>query len=163
MTTVNDLFPSKYLKAADAENDLTLTIARVTKEKMKNNDGEEEVKPIVYFVEHEKGMVLNRTNANTLTDLFGEQIEAWTGQKIVLASVDVDAFGKIQKALRIRADAPKVSREDLLKRYGNLFAEAQTLKVDDLDTFLISADASEKTIIELGKNLRAAVNSAKAF
>jgi hypothetical protein len=163
MTTMNDLFPSKYLKAADADPDLTLTIARIAKEKMQNQDGEEEVKPVIYFVESEKGMVLNKTNANVLTGMFGDTIEAWTGQRITLASVDVDAFGKIQKALRFRAEAPKVSRDDLLKRYNKLFIEAGEVGVEDMDTFVLNADATDAAIIELGKQLRDKVAAAKVF
>ena len=163
MTTLNDLFPSKYLKAADAEPDLTLTIAKVGKESLKNRDGEEEVKPIVFFTEHEKGMVLNKTNGNVLGDLFGDEVENWTGQRITLCSVDVDAFGKIQKALRFRAEPPKVSRADLMKRYSKLYEEAKTLDVEDLDTFVVEGDTPETTIIEMGKELKALVQAAKAF
>jgi hypothetical protein len=163
MTTISDLFPSKYLKAADAENDLVLTIAKISKEKLKNNDGEEEIKPVIYFSEHEKGVVLNKTNANILTDLFGETIEEWTGHKVTLCAVDVDAFGKIQKALRFRAEAPKVSRADLLKRYSKLFEECKKLGVEDIDTYAIPADASDATIVELGKALRQTIEAYKTF
>jgi hypothetical protein len=163
MTTMNDLFPSKYLKAADADPDLILTIARIAKEKMQNQDGEEEVKPVIYFVESEKGMVLNKTNGNALTGMFGETVEEWTGQRVTLAAVDVDAFGKIQKALRFRAKAPKVSRDDLLKRYNKLFAEAGEVGVEDLETFALKSDATDAAIIELGKALRDKVAAAKAF
>ena len=163
MTTINDLFPSKYLKAADAENDITLTIAKVSTEKMKDQDGKEETKPVIHFTEVDKGMVLNKTNANVLTDLFGETIEEWTGHRVTLCAVDVDAFGKIQKALRFRAEPPKISRADLVKRYSKLYEEAKKYDVDDLDTFIISGDTPEVTIIELGKALRPLVETAKAF
>ena len=163
MTSINDLFPSKYLKAADADPALTLTIARVTQEKMKNNEGEEETKPVIFFAEETKGMVLNRTNANILTDLFGDIIEHWTGQRVTLCAVEVDAFGKLQKALRFRSDTPKVDRAKLLERHQKLYEEAVKLQVDDLDTYTLSADASEATIIEVGKALRSAVDAAKAF
>lgn len=163
MTTIQDLFPSKYLKASDAETDLTLTIARVAQEKMRNNDGEEEIKPVIFFAEQEKGMVLNKTNGNVLTDLFGETIEDWTGQKVTLCAVDVDAFGKIQKALRFRSEAPKINRAALLKRYHELLAKAETIGVDGLEDFKITDEADEATIIDAGKQLRALVATAEAF
>jgi hypothetical protein len=130
---------------------------------MKNNEGEEEAKPVIYFSEVAKGMVLNRTNANVLTDLYGDQIESWTGQRVTLCAVEVDAFGKLQKALRFRAEAPKVDKKKLLERYQKLFEEARSLKVDELDTFVLPADADENTITDLGKILRQAVDAAKAF
>ena len=163
MTTIQDLFPSKYLKASDAEPELVLTIARIKTEKMTNRDGEEEIKPVIFFAEQEKGMVLNKTNANVLTDLFGETIENWTGQKITLCSVDVDAFGKIQKALRFRAETPTVNRAALLKRYHDLLAKAETIDVEGLDDFKLTDDADEATIIDAGKQLRALVAAAEAF
>ena len=163
MTTIDDLFPSKYLKAADAAPDLTLTIAKVGKENLKNRDGEEELKPIVYFADHDKGMVLNKTNGNVLSDLFGPEVEGWTGQRVTLCAVDVDAFGKIQKALRFRAEPPKVSRTDLIKRYSKLYEEAKTLDIDDLDTFVVDGETPELSIIEMGKELKALVQAAKAF
>jgi hypothetical protein len=163
MTTLNDLYPSKYLKASDAENDLTVTIAKVLIEKMKDQEGKEESKPVIYFTEQPKGMVLNKTNGNVLSDLFGETIEEWTGHKVTLCAVDVDAFGKIQKALRFRAEAPKVSRADLLKRYSKLFEEGKKLGVEDIDTYAIPADASDATIVELGKALRQTIEAYKTF
>jgi len=48
---INDMFPSKYLKASDAESPLTLTISKVTTETMKARDGSEESKPVVFFSE----------------------------------------------------------------------------------------------------------------
>lgn len=160
---VNDLFPSKYLKHTDAEPDIIVTISRITQEKMKNNDGEEEQKPVIYFSEQEKGMVLNRTNANTLAELFGSDIGNWTGERVTLTSVEVDAFGKMQKALRFKAASPKISREELVKRYQKLYEQAKKLEVDHLETYVIAADAPEATIMELGKMLKKAVQAANVF
>lgn len=160
---VNDLFPSKYLKHSDAEPDIIVTISRITQEKMKNNDGKEEQKPVIYFSEQEKGMVLNRTNANTLAELFGSDIGNWTGERVTLTSVEVDAFGKMQKALRFKAAAPKVTREELMKRYQKLFEKAKEVGVDNIESYVIKADAPEATIIELGKELKKAVKAAEVF
>jgi ethanolamine ammonia-lyase large subunit len=163
MTDINDLFPSKYLKAADAEPEVTLTIARVSKESMKNKEGKDELKPVIFFQELEKGMVLNKTNAATLTAMYTSTIENWTGQKVVLCAAEVSAFGEMQKALRFRQEAPTVSRTDLLKRYGKLFEEAKKLAVENIETYVLSADASEASIIEIGKELRSKVDAAKQF
>ena len=163
MTTVQDLFPSKYLKASDAEIDLVLTIAKVTKEKMQNRDGEEEIKPVISFTESQKSMVLNKTNGDTLAALFGDTIENWTGQKVILCAVDVDAFGKIQKALRFRAEAPVYDRKLLLARYQTLYEKAKTLQIEGLDDFIVNADSPEDAILEAGKQLKALVSAAEAF
>jgi hypothetical protein len=160
---VNDLFPSKYLKASDADPALTVTIQRIVQETMKNRDGKEETKPVIFFVEHEKGMVLNRTNAKTLEDLFGTDTDNWISERVVLAAVEVDAFGETKPALRFKKETPAMSRPELVKRYEALYEKARKLKVDDLDTYTIAPDADEATIIELGKELRAKVSAAETF
>lgn len=160
---VNTLFPSKYLKAADATPPITLTVSRIIQEKMKNADGEEEVKPVIYFLEHEKGMVLNRTNAGTLTALFGAETDKWINQRVVLGTEIVTAFGQSKPALRFKNEDVKYDRVSLLSRYDTLFGEASALEVADIDTFLLPKDASDATIIELGKLLREKVDAAKAF
>jgi hypothetical protein len=160
---VNTLFPSKYLKAQDATPPVTLTIRTVVQEKMKNADGEEEVKPVVYFLEQEKGMVLNRTNAGTLTALFTPETEKWVNQRVVLGTEIVTAFGQSKPALRFKNEEVKFDRASLLARYDKLFGEATDLEVADIDTFLLPENASDATIIELGKLLREKVDAAKAF
>jgi hypothetical protein len=160
---VSVLFPSKYLKAADATPPLTLTIKRVSWEKMKDQEGNEEDKPVIWFAEQEKGMVLNRTNANTITDLYGPDVDRWTGQRVVLGTEMVTAFGATKPALRFKREDVKFDRASLMARYDKLFGEATELGVEDIDTYLIPKDASDATIIELGKLLREKVDSAKAF
>jgi hypothetical protein len=163
MTDVSELFPSKFLKAADATPALTLTIARVSQEIMKNQEGEEEVKPVIWFLEQEKGMVLNRTNANTLTALFGSKVETWTNQRVVLGTEIVTAFGATKPALRFKSEEVKYDRASLLARFDKLFNEASELEVPDLDTYRIDDDTPDATLLELGKELRGKVDAAKAF
>jgi hypothetical protein len=160
---VNTLFPSKYLKADDATPPITLTVKRVSWERMKDQDGNEEDKPVIWFNEEEKGMVLNRTNANTLTALFGSETDRWTGQRVVLGTEMVTAFGATKPALRFKHEEVKYDRASLLARFDKLFEEASELEVPDLDTYKITDETSDATLLELGKELRGKVDSAKAF
>jgi hypothetical protein len=159
----SDMFPSKYLKASDADTDLTLTVSKLSRETMKNRDGQDEEKFVIYFGEAEKGMVLNKTNKNTLVDLYGEETDEWIGKKIVLTSVDVDAFGETQAALRISHKKPTVDRKLLLAHYQTLFEKAKKLKVDGLEDFIVNADSPEDAILEAGKQLKSLVAAAEAF
>lgn len=106
MTKVSDMFPSKYLKASDAEEPITLTMTVVAWESMKDKDGNSEDKPVLYFKEVEKGMVLNITNAKTISNLYGDEVEAWNGKQIVLHAMDVTAFGETKPALRVSTKKP---------------------------------------------------------
>jgi hypothetical protein len=102
MTTVGDIFPSKYLKADDVEDeDLTLTIKELKQEKMGPEDADGETKPVLYFDETDKGLVLNVTNAKTIQGLYGKHIEKWTGNKIVLFWTEVGFKGEMKPAIRI--------------------------------------------------------------
>ena len=159
----SDMFPSKYLKASDADTDLTLTIARIVKEIMKNRDNQDEEKYVLYFKDVEKGMVLNKTNKNTLVDLYGEETDDWIDKKIILISVDVDAFGETQAALRISHKKPAVDRKLLLKRYQTLYDKAEKLKVEGLEDFVVDDQTPDDAILEAGKQLKELVAAAEAF
>lgn len=98
-TTFNDLFPSKWLKASDLEGDSTMTIKKVEIEEV---GLEQEEKPVVYFNETEKGLILNVTNGRSIRSHYGQQIANWIGRQVTLYSTQVDAFGETHDAIRIR-------------------------------------------------------------
>jgi hypothetical protein len=161
---VSDLFPSRYLAASDAIPPLTLTIARLTKEKMKNRDGDEEVKNVIFFADAEKGMVLNKTNAGILEQLFGSDTDGWMNQRVTLGTEEVEAFGKRQPALRFKQAEVKFDRKALLKRYQSLYEQAEGLSVDNIESYQIDPDTiSDAALIDLGKDLKGIVEAAKAF
>lgn len=121
---INKAFPSKYLKAADAEDgDLLLTVARVKVENV-GAKGKDEQKPVVYFTEHEKGMVLNKTNAKMLSKIAkSDDTDDWTGTKVRVIATEVEFQGDLVMSLRIRevkksrteneaADAPTTAPDE---------------------------------------------------
>lgn len=159
----NSLFPSKYLKASDAIPAITLTIAKVTKEIMKNQDGNDEEKPCVYFVEVEKPMVLNRTNCNTVIALHGADTDGWVGKKIILGTETITAFGQTKPALRFKSEPVTYDHKTLLKMYGDLMKEATKLGLDMGSDFNVTEKTPDDAIIQAGKQLREVINAAKAI
>lgn len=109
---INSAFPSKWLKAADLSdgNDLVLTISHVIAENI-GQGAEQEVKPVIYFEETDKGLVLNKTNANTISHLFGSETEAWSGKRISIFATEVDFAGKQTLALRVRMRQPNAAQD----------------------------------------------------
>ena len=115
MTTVNDAFPSPYLRAADLNN-------RTAKLKMEKVVFEEigqdkDQKPVLYFVDTKKGLVLNKTNATTIGAVYGQELEGWTGKEIELFSQMAPFQGQTVPAIRVRAAAeepapPRPKRDD---------------------------------------------------
>lgn len=105
-------FPSKYLAAdtdvPDAEDGgLIVTISGCKRETL-GNGKEAEDKPVLYFEETDKGLVLNKTNANTITDLMGtDETDEWEGRKIKLYAKDVEFQGKMTRGIRVSTRPPK--------------------------------------------------------
>lgn len=102
---IDEAFPSKYLKASDLQGrNVTVKMGRAEVEKI----GEDK-KLILYFQGKEKGMVLNKTNANNIASIYGGDTDDWYGKEITLFEAMVDFQGKTVPALRVRAprrDAP---------------------------------------------------------
>lgn len=100
------MFPSKYLKVDDLDGDSPVIIASIRFERLKDDDGKEEDKPILYFLRVEKGLVLNKTNATTISEQHGDDTDTWPGKRIVLTKESVLAFGKQVWAIRVKATPP---------------------------------------------------------
>lgn len=96
--TIDEMFPSKYLRAADlSRKGMTLTIDAVEQEQLGNDD-----KWVLYFTGGEKrGLVLNKINALTISDGFGKKVADWSGQKIHLRKEKVAFQGGRVDAIRV--------------------------------------------------------------
>lgn len=97
------LFP--YMQGLHMFNkkDATLTIKDVTMDKLPDFRGNEETnKPVLHFVETDKGLVLNKTNVKVLVNLIGRETNEWKGKKILIGHEWVKAFGDTVHAIRVR-------------------------------------------------------------
>jgi hypothetical protein len=102
MANINDAFPSNYLKASDlAGSQPVVTIDRVAFEPVGQK---REMKPILYFVGKDKGVVLNKTNSKNITNLVGSpETDDWVGFKIKLYSANVEFQGEMVESIRVKA------------------------------------------------------------
>jgi hypothetical protein len=100
-----DIFPSKYLRAADlGGHEPIVTIDRVKLETLGDDS-----KPVLYFSGKDKGLVLNKTNWAAIVDITKEEdSDLWTGHKVKLFTARVDFQGKRVDAVRV--DAPPNGR-----------------------------------------------------
>jgi hypothetical protein len=100
---IDEAFPSKYLRASDLQGrNVTVKMGRVEQEKIGDD-----TKLILYFQGKDKGMVLNKTNANNIASIHGGETEDWYGKEITLVEAMVDYQGKSVPAIRIRAPQRK--------------------------------------------------------
>jgi hypothetical protein len=99
---ISAAFPSTYLKAADLQGrTVPVAIDRVELEEIGG-----EHKPILYFQGKDKGLVLNKTNANNIAAVYGDDTDDWIGGGIQLFPTMVDFQGRSVEAIRVRV-APR--------------------------------------------------------
>jgi hypothetical protein len=100
---VSEAFPSKYLSAADLNGqNVRVTMGTVDMEKVG-----EDMKPVLYFRGKSKGLTLNKTNSKTIAEAYGDEMDDWNGQELVLFPVMTDFQGKQVEAIRVRMPQPK--------------------------------------------------------
>ncbi len=108
------LFPSNYLSAEELEDgDKVFTIKSVEMEPVGQ---EKQEKPVLNFDGSEKGLVLNKTNANVIASLYGSNIEDWVGKAITLYATEVQYQGKTTMGIRVRAKKPASKLDGILKK-----------------------------------------------
>jgi hypothetical protein len=112
MTDYRKLFPSEYLRPVDmlGLGDVPVTIAGIKTELVKSfreGSDQEDVCVVMSIVGTDKRLILNRTNADTIASIYGNDIEAWAGKRVTLfIQGGVKAFGKVWDAIRIRPKPP---------------------------------------------------------
>lgn len=105
---ISEEFPSKYLKASDLQGrEVKVIMSNVEKEKLGDD-----MKLVLYFKGKDKGVVLNKTNSNTICDAYGDDTEGWYDQEIILFSVMVDFQGKVGPAIRMRVPTAKDKKKE---------------------------------------------------
>lgn len=103
---IQTAYPSKNLKAADIEeSEMVLTMKDVQMETVGQGKNAED-KPVLYFEETEKSLVLNKTNANAISQLYGPDTDGWGGKRIALFSTTVDFAGTPTLAIRVHLKKP---------------------------------------------------------
>ena len=101
-----DAFPSKWFSAKDlTEGPMLLTIKNVSMEDLAGDGGDR--KPVVWFLEHDKGLGLNITNGNTIEEIATTpDPDKWPGVVIVAFPTTTDYQGKRVPCVRIRPPKP---------------------------------------------------------
>ncbi len=105
MPNVNEMLPSSYLKKEDCDPPILVTIADIKQENLAMEGKPSELKWVMFFAEHEKGIVLNSTNIQLAASICASQnTDDWIGKRIVLYSdPNVSFGGKLVGGIRIRA------------------------------------------------------------
>lgn len=120
---VSEAFPSQYLKAADLNGrNVSLTIKNVDIETIGDDR-----KPVAYFEGKEKGLVLNKTNANTIAFAYGDDMDEWRGGEIIIFPTTTDFQGRTVDAIRVKIPPRKPANTHV----GTRAAQSDNDAIDD--------------------------------
>lgn len=95
---VSQEFSGNFLKAADLHQPRVLTIQAVTKETV----GESEQKLVARFAGEPQGLVLNKTNALTIAQWYGDDTAGWPGRQVELYATQTNFGGRMVPCIRVR-------------------------------------------------------------
>jgi len=100
---VGGAFPGQYLKSADLQGRrVQVVIDQVTHEDIGGDQ-----KPVAHFKGKDRGLVLNKTNANSIWGICGtDEMDDWSGVAITLFPSKTEYQGKRVDCIRI--DPPDV-------------------------------------------------------
>lgn len=89
--------------------DLTLTIRETRRELVIGANGKKEDCMVIHWMERDyKPLILNRTNAKSITKLLGSAyVEDWSGKRVTLYPTTTKFGGEVVECLRIRPTLPK--------------------------------------------------------
>jgi hypothetical protein len=100
---LNEVFPGRYLKHDDlGGRDVRVTMDFAELREMQGQDGE---KRVLYFQGRTRGLVLNKTNAGAIADAYGDEMDDWAGKDIVLFCDKTQFGGKQVPCIRVRIPA----------------------------------------------------------
>lgn len=99
----SDAFPSKYLRTADLQGrEFHLTITAVRREEV----GDGDIKPVMFFQGAEKGMVVNKTKWMAMSAMYGDESDNWIGAQITLFPTKVLFKSDMVDSIGLRPAAP---------------------------------------------------------
>ncbi len=99
---ISAAFPSNYLKCADLGGRPRVVNVRTCVMEELGRGKDKETKPVLYFSKCPKGLVLNVTNANTISKVYGDDTANWTGKPIEIYPTQTEFGGGMVDAIRIR-------------------------------------------------------------
>ena len=166
----DEVFPSKYLKAEEAtfaNGDVTVTIKDVVKEEMqggKGSDKAKEEKPVMYFKELSKGLVMNKTNWGVCEALLGsDDSDDWQGERVILTVIETVAYGEAVKGIRIKDQKPVLDKSKVIAAYQKMYERGVKVELDGIENYVIDPNMPVDEIMQIGKELRHKVEAAEAF
>jgi len=108
---LDDIYTSagNYLKAADLPRDVVVTISGFDSTEFSEDDGYKHNKLVLSFAGKDKSLVLNKTNAATIGEMLGKNVDAWVGQQITIGPDKTQFGGRLVDCIRVRYQRPEAA------------------------------------------------------
>lgn len=101
---IGDMIESKYLKQADVDGELVVTVQGLKKVNVAREDEDPEYRWTVKFQELPKPLIANVTNLKRLAKALGDDTDDWIGKQVILyVDPDIEFGGNIVGGLRVKA------------------------------------------------------------
>ena len=105
-----------YIKAEDlGGRQVRVTIERVAIEEIKS-DNKSEKKLVAHFAGKDKGLVLNKTNANAIAAVYGDDSDNWEGAEVDLYPAMVQFKDKMVEAIRVKVPPVQMQQRQPIQR-----------------------------------------------
>ena len=112
MPTLDELYPSKFLKAADLQGkECTVEIEKITIEEFEDRGGKKK-KIVSHFKNATKAFVCNKTNARAIGKFCGHNTDEWPGNRVTLYPTVVDYAGDQVDTIRVKEPPRTVAKTD---------------------------------------------------
>jgi hypothetical protein len=109
MARVSEEYGSSFLKASDLQGKtVPCQIAKVAREEFQSGD----IKWVVSFLGKDKRFVLNKTNAELIAQMHGDDMDLWTGKTIKIFPTKTNMQGNMVDCIRVKDEAPEVTDAD---------------------------------------------------
>ena len=97
---VSAMFPGNYLKEADLKaREILVTMKDIKHEEV---GPRKDPKYVLYFNESDRGLVLNKTNATNISNIYGVETAGWMGKQIILFPATTDFQGQVTPCIRVK-------------------------------------------------------------
>jgi hypothetical protein len=108
MPKLGDCFPGNWLKSSDLGDDDHVVTIKDVRQEMVGQGKDQQLKLVMEFEELARGLILNKTNATTISKVLdSDNTDDWIGQRVILwVNPEVQFAGDLVSAIRVRNKKP---------------------------------------------------------
>lgn len=103
---LSEAFPSNYLTASDLNGQSVIVRISSVEVIEMGKGNKKETKLLIGMLNKKKQFICNKTNANTISKLYGDDTDGWLNQAITLRPTEVEFGGEMVLSIRVSLQKP---------------------------------------------------------